>query len=321
MTPETRRYRSRLAGGSLMLLLLALVAAFMTLGATGNWSFILSYRGEKLVTVFLVAWAVPLSTILFHAISDNRILTPSIMGFDALFVLIQTFLIFFIGSARIGLWPEQGVFLAELAIMVAFAMTLYGLLFRRVANSLELLLLVGIVLGVLFRSISGLLQRLIDPGEFLVLQGRIFASFSGVQPEVRNMAATCIGLTTLWAFWRLPAIDVMVLGRGGALSVGLPHRRLSLEVFAMVTVLVAASTALVGPITFFGLLIAHVTYRLLPGAPLRQTILIAGLLGALLLVGGQVVLERVLGFDGSVGMVVEFLGGLLFILLLIERTR
>lgn len=89
----------------------------------------------------------------------------------------------------------------------------------------------------------------------------------------------------------------------------------------MVTVLVAASTALVGPITFFGLLIAHVTYRLLPGAPLRQTIPVAGLLGALLLVGGQVVLERVLGFDGSVGMVVEFLGGLLFILLLIERTR
>lgn len=321
MTPETRRNRSRLAGGGLALLLIAMIAAFMTLGATGSWSFILPYRGEKLLTVLLVAWAVPLSTILFHAISDNRILTPSIMGFDALFVLIQTLLIFFIGSERINILPVQGVFLGEVLVMTGFAMGLYGLLLRRVAGSLELLLLVGIVLGVLFRSISGLLQRMIDPGEFLVLQGRIFASFGGADPQVQAMAAACIGLASAWAFWRLPAIDVMILGRSGAMSVGLSHRRLSLEVFAIVTMLVSASTALVGPITFFGLLVAHATYRMLPGAPLRQTIPVAGLAGALLLVVGQVVLERVLGFDGTVGMAVEFLGGLLFILLLIERAR
>lgn len=321
MTPQMRRARFRLAGIGTLLLLMAVVAGFMTLGAKGNWSFILTYRGDKLLTLLLVAWAVPLATILFHAISDNRILTPAIMGFDSLFILIQTMMIYFIGSQQIALWPHHGVFLLELGTMIAFGMALYGLLFRRVVNSLELLLLVGIVMGVLFSSISGLLQRLIDPGEFLVLQGRLFASFGGVEPEVRNMAAACIALATAWAIWRLPAIDVMVLGRGGALSVGLPHRRLSVEVFAIVTMLVAATTAMVGQITFFGLLVAHVVYRLLPGAALSRTIPVAGLFAAVTLVGGQVVLERLLGFEGTIGMVVEFLGGLLFIILLIERAR
>ncbi|MHC9235655.1 iron chelate uptake ABC transporter family permease subunit [Pseudooceanicola sp. 502str34] len=321
MSPDARFHRARLLALSLGGLMALAVAVYMTLGAVGSWSFVLSYRGEKLLTILLVAWAVPVSTVLFHVISRNQILTPSIMGFDALFMLIQTLAVFLIGAATVTQWNPVLVFLGELTAMVAFSTLLFRWLFGRIAQSLELLLLVGIIFGVLFRSVAGLLQRLIDPGEFLVLQDRLFASFSGADPQVLAMSAALVAAASLWAIWRLPAIDAMILGRDGALAVGVPHRRLTAEVFLIVTLLVAASTALVGPITFFGLLVANLAYRLLPGAPLRLTLPLAGLLGALLLVGAQVVLERVLGFTGTVGMVIEFLGGLLFILLLIERAR
>lgn len=319
MSPEARTTRARQVSGASVLVGAALVVAFLTVGAVGDWSFVLSFRGDKLITIALVACAVPLSTVLFHTMSDNRILTPSIMGFDALFVLIQTAGVFLLGSARVAQFDPRLVFAAELGAMTLFSLALYRLLFTRIARSLELLLLVGVICGVLFRSLAGLLQRLIDPGEFLVLQDRVFASFSGASGTDQAWAAMLILGAGVWCRVRLPALDALMLGRNGAIAVGVDHRRLTFETFVVVTLLVAASTALVGPITFFGLLVANLAYRVLPGAPHRMIVPLAILFGFILLAGAQVVLERLLGFTGTVGMVVEFVGGILFILLLIGR--
>jgi len=57
----------------LMLLALALIsmAAFMTLGAKGSWSFILPFRGIKLLSLLLVAYAIAVSTVLFQTVTNN----------------------------------------------------------------------------------------------------------------------------------------------------------------------------------------------------------------------------------------------------------
>lgn len=319
MSPAARLLRARTLFVASVLFLGVLVLAFLTVGATGDWSFILPFRGDRLLTIALVAWAVPFSTILFHTLSNNQILTPSIMGFDALFVLIQTIGVYFLGSSRISGMNPQLVFTGELVVMTLFSLALYRLLYARMSRSIELLLLVGIICGVLFRSVAGLFQRLIDPGEFLVLQDRIFASFSGATNSEQLCAAIVIALSSAWAWYRLPAIDVMLLGRDRAIAAGVDHNRLSLEIFLIVTFQVAATTALVGPITFFGLLVVHLAYRLLPGAPHRMLIPLSVLIGAVLLISAQVVLERLLGFVGAVGMIVEFVGGIAFVLLLIGR--
>lgn len=321
MSPALRFLRARTLFAGAALISGLLVLAFLTVGATGAWSFVLPFRGDRLITIALVAWAVPFSTILFHTLSNNQILTPSIMGFDALFVLTQTIGVYLLGSARIGGMDPRLVFAGELIVMTLFSLALYRLLYTRMSRSIELLLLVGIICGVLFRSVAGLLQRLIDPSEFLVLQDRIFASFSGATNAEQLCAAVVIVLSSIWAWVRLPAIDVMLLGRDRALAVGVDHNRLSLEMFLIVTFQVAATTALVGPITFFGLLVVHLAYRLLPGAPHRLLIPLSVLIGLVLLVGAQVVLERLLGFIGTVGMIVEFVGGIVFILLLIGGRR
>lgn len=69
----------------LILLALALIsaAAFMTLGAKGSWSFVLAFRGVKLWALLMVAYAIAVSTVLFQTVTNNRILTPSVMGFDS----------------------------------------------------------------------------------------------------------------------------------------------------------------------------------------------------------------------------------------------
>ena len=88
-----------------------------------------------------------------------------------------------------------------------------------------------------------------------------------------------------------------------------------------VALMVGTSTALVGPTMFFGLLASHLAYRAL--GTQRHTWTIPGsiLAGTIALVGGQWAFERVLGLEGSLSMIVEFVGGITFIVLLLAGGR
>jgi len=294
------------------------VAGFMLLGLRGNWGFVLSIRTGKLAGLVLVAVAVGSATVVFQTLTSNRILTPSIMGFDALYILLQTVLVFSLGAMQTTALDARAMFLAETAMLLAFGGLLYHWLFGATARSLHLLLLAGIVLGVFFRSISGLLQRIMDPGEFLVLQDRMFASFNTVNHELLALAALIVG-AVLVAFWRMRRVlDVLALGREAAIGLGVAHARMVALALGLVTVLVAVSTALVGPISFFGLLVANLAYLMFPTA--RHAVLVpaASLLGVVALVGGQTILERVLSHDTALSVVVEFIGGIVFILLVMR---
>ena len=304
----------------LLLCVLALVAmaAFMTIGAKGSWSFILSFRGTKLAAMVLVAYSIAVSTVLFQTVTNNRILTPSIMGFDALYILIQTLVIFFFGAVQID-WIGPNIrFLAETAIMVVFASALYYWLFSRATRSLHLVMLVGIVCGVFFRSISNLMQRMLDPNLFAVLQDRFFASFNTVNSDILIMSAVIVAAVSLYGLRFIYIFDVLSLGRDPAINLGVDHRRIVRKILFMVTVLVSVSTALVGPITFFGLLVANLAYMLAGSAKHRFILPIAVLLAILCIVGGQTILERVFSFNTALSVIIEFLGGLVFIILLVR---
>lgn len=304
----------------LLLCVLALVAmaAFMTIGAKGSWSFILSFRGTKLAAMVLVAYSIAVSTVLFQTVTNNRILTPSIMGFDALYILIQTLVIFFFGAVQID-WIGPNIrFLAETTIMVVFAGALYYWLFSGATRSLHLVMLVGIVCGVFFRSISNLMQRMLDPNLFAVLQDRFFASFNTINSDILIMSAVIVAAVSLYGLRFVYIFDVLSLGRDPAINLGVDHRRIVSKILFMVTVLVSVSTALVGPITFFGLLVANLAYMLAGSAKHRFILPIAILLAILCIVGGQTILERAFSFNTALSVIIEFLGGLVFIILLVR---
>lgn len=82
---------------ALLWLALACAGLFLTYGVQTDWAFALQHRGAKLAAMVMVAYAVGVSTVLFHSITHNRILTPAIMGFDALYLLLQTTLAYAFG--------------------------------------------------------------------------------------------------------------------------------------------------------------------------------------------------------------------------------
>lgn len=298
------------------------MAAFMLIGANGKWSFILPFRGTKLAAMVLVAYAIAVSSVLFQTITHNRILTPAIMGFDALYILIQALLVFGLGLDPMGKSLHSAAkFGIEVAAMTGFACVLFRWLFTGAVQSLHLMMLIGIIFGLLFRSLSSFVIRLIDPNEFLVLQDRMFATFNTIQTDLLLLAALAVAAASAVA-WRLrDRYDVLALGRDMAVNLGVDYRRTVMLTLMLIAVMVSVSTALVGPVTFFGLLVSNLAYTVM-GSDKHKFVLPAAVLMAIsMLVGGQAVLERMLSLNATVSVVIEFAGGLLFLFLVTRKAR
>jgi iron complex transport system permease protein len=268
----------------------------------------------------LVAYAVAVSTVLFQTVTNNRILTPSIMGFDALYVLIKTGVVFFLGIGAIVGLDSRLQFGAELVAMVGFSSLLFRWLFLGEERSLHLLVLVGIIFGILFRSLSQLMQRMLDPGAFNVLQDSLFASFATADPTLLGVAVLIVAAASVVGWRLMHTFDVLSLGRAHAINLGVEYKRTVALILVLVSVLVSVSTALVGPVTFFGLLVATLAHSLVGSSRHSAVIPAAILLGIIALVGGQTLLERVFAFDTALSIIIEFLGGIVFILLVLRRS-
>lgn len=304
----------------LFILSLICISCFMTLNLKGNISYILMHRTWIVLTMILVAFAASTSTLLFQTVTNNRILTPSIMGFESLFVLIQTIVIFFIDTQGIPYIGIIGKFVFESLLLILFSLFLYRGLFTKLKQNLHLVLLIGIILGTLFRSFSNLLQRLMTPTEFAVLQSRIFATFTRAEPVLIIFSLIIAAVIGVFLWKMRFRFDVLALGRDNAISLGIDYQKSVTIILLLVSVLVAISTALVGPFTFLGLLIANLAYSISGSSQHRYLLPTAFLLGIIFLVGGQMFLERVLNMVGALSIVIEFIGGSLFIFLLLKKV-
>jgi iron complex transport system permease protein len=312
------RHEGRLAVMAAVAVLVGV--AFMTIGLRGNLAFVIELRAVRLAAMVLVGVAVAVSTVVFQTVCANRIITPSIMGLDALYVFCQTALVFSLsGFGFAGIDPRLH-FLGNFTVMTSLALALFLPMLRQ-RFDLTLMLLTGVVLGVLFRSLTTLLARLLDPNDFAVLQGAVFASFNTVEPGLLLLAGviTVAGVAIAWRARHI--LDVLSLGTDTAIGLGVAWRGTAAGLLVLVAALVSTSTALVGPMAFLGLLVVSLAERIV--GTNRHAILLpaAALTAIIVLVGGQTVLQHALGGEGSLGIVVEFVGGLVFLAILFAGGR
>ncbi len=293
---------------------------FQGLGS-GRRAFILELRWEKLTALMLIGASVAVATVLFQTVSRNRILTPSIMGFDALYLLIQTLAVASLGVTGFAMLAAGPKFLIETPLMAVLALGLFGMLLGRgggSADDIARTILTGVVLGILFRAGSSLIGRLLDPNAYATVQSVSFANFGRPNAGLIGWGAALAMPAMAVALWLGPRLDVLGLGRERAVTLGLKYRGMVMGALALVAVLVAVSTALVGPVAFLGLIVAGLTHGLFPAARHRVRLITAALIACLLLVLGQWAFERVLGQQAVLSVVIEFAGGILFLALLLK---
>lgn len=307
---------------SLMAALLVLCCVlYMTIGSRGNWGFVLPFRANKLVALLLVSTAVSTSTVLFQTITQNRILTPSIMGFDALFVLILTTTVFFLGGQGFIQLPALGVFAINIVALILAALLLFGTLLGRARNDLMRLVLTGIIFATLFRSFTSFMQRMIDPNEYAIIQIGSYARFARIDTDLLAFAAV-LSLGAMVAAWRMRhRLDVLALGHDAATNLGETAKRLQFQSLALIAILVAVSTALVGPVAFLGLIVVSLARLMTPTAHHAILLPSAALISSITVVGGQTIMERMLALATPLSVVIDFVGGFVFLLLLLKGGR
>jgi len=305
----------------LTMISLAMTLAFVFWGLSStNWRFFIQTRLPKVAAIAITGAAIDYSSLLFQTVSNNRILTPSVLGLDSLYMLLQTFVIFTFGSTSKVAVDRNLNFFITVILMVLFSTLLFKFLLQRESGNIMKLLLVGIIMGTLFSSLSSFMQMVIDPNEFMHVQDRMFASFNRVNTDILIVAMVItIGALSLTlkntALW-----DVLTLGRDNAINLGVDYDRTVRRMLFTVSLLVSVSTALVGPITFLGMLVVNLAREMLNTFRHKELITGSILLGILFLVGGQFMVERVLNFSTPISVIINFMGGVYFIKLLLKES-
>src|SRR5690625_997197 len=236
--------RSRVKLSALVVIALGLMTVFMVIKAGGIWEYVLPRRGIKLLAIVVTGAAIGFSTLVFQTVTNNRILTPSIIGLDALYLLVQTVIVFGFGSATLTMMDSYFQFILSVGCMVLFALGLYQIFFKREGNNIYFLLLVGIVFGTLFGSLSTFMQVLIDPNEFMVVQDRMFASFNNVNTDLLNIALIIFVLVFVYCMRYVKYLDVISLGKEHALNLGIPYDAIVKKLLIAIAILISVATAL-----------------------------------------------------------------------------
>ncbi|MGP5202788.1 iron chelate uptake ABC transporter family permease subunit [Psychrobacter aquimaris] len=303
------------------IILLISTILFLTVNVNGHWDFALPLRGKKLLALMVVGYAIGVSTLLFQTLTHNPILTPSLLGFDSLYVLLQSLLVFFLGAISFTSINPLAKFTLEIVLMFGASLLLFRLLFSKSSQDLTRLILVGVIFGVLFRSLSALIARLINPDDFVVVQSASYAQFNTVNPQLLGISIFICAISALFIWrWRYQC-DVLMLGKSQAINLGINYQRLAFGLLTVIAVLVATATALVGPVTFFGLLVCALTNRIARHMYHNERLILVSLVAMICLVLGQTIFEQLLGMAGVLSVVIELAGGLVFLILIFMTQR
>ena len=307
-----------------MFVLFILAAAlYMTVGVKFEnqklFEYSMKIRTPKLIAMMITAYAIGSAAIVFQSIINNTIVTPCLLGMDALYTMIHTILVFILGSGSALVVNANCSFLIDLLIMGVTATIIYSYLFKKTKHNVLYVLLIGTVLTSLFSSIQSTMTRIMDPNEYDTLLTTLVASFSNVNSEIMILSITVLLIVAIALRKELYILDVLTLGKEQAINLGVDYDASIRKLLLGVTLYIAVATAMVGPLAFLGLIIANLSRQLL--RTYRHTQLISGsvLFGMIILIGGQLIVEKIFVYAIPVSVFITLFGGMYFLYLLLRR--
>ena len=310
-----------------MMALLAAVAAAAYMLVEVNFDnerlffYALKLRTPKLIVMIITAFAIGGASLVFQSVINNTIVTPCLLGMNSLYTLIHTAVVFFAGSTSVLANNANLSFAVDLVIMGITATVIYGWLFKKTNYNVLYVLLIGTVLTSFFSSIQSTLTRVMDPNEYDNLLSTLVASFSNVNSEIILFSVVVLGVLIFVLRKDLALLDVITLGRQQAVNLGVDYDRTIRRLLLGVTICIAVATAMVGPISFLGLIIANLSRQLLQTFRHGQLILGSALFGMIVLVAGQLIVEHVYTYSIPISVFITVGGGIYFLYLLLTRRR
>ena len=303
-------------------LVLLAAAAYLTVEVNPKYfSYAMSLRVPKLIVMLIAAFAIGGASLVFQSIINNTIVTPCLLGMNSLYTLIHTAVVFAAGSGSILAVNANLAFAVDLVIMGVSATVIYGYLFRKTNYNVLYVLLIGTVLTSFFSSIQSTLTRVMDPNEYDSLLSTLVASFNNVNSEIILFSLVVLAVLIFVLRKDLALLDVLTLGKAQAINLGVDYDRSIRRLLLGVTLAIAVATAMVGPISFMGLIIANLSRQLLKTYRHSQLILGSVFFGMIILVAGQLIVEHVYSYAIPISVFITVGGGIYFLYLLLTKRR
>lgn len=306
-------------------LVVAACAAYMLVGVRfGNpklfW-YAMKIRTPKLIVMLITAFAIGGASIVFQSIINNTIVTPCLLGMNSLYTLIHTAVYFFAGATSIFVYNANASFAMDLVLMGITATVIYSYLFKKTKHNVLYVLLIGTVLTSFFSSIQNTLTRIMDPNEYDSLLSTLVASFSNINSEIIVFSIVILAALVFVFRKDLALLDVLTLGKDQAINLGVDYDRSIRRLLLGVTLCIAVATAMVGPISFIGLIIANLSRQLLRTYRHTQLILGSAMFGMIVLIWGQLLVEHVFTYSIPISVFISVGGGIYFLYLLLRNRR
>ena len=301
------------------------VIAFMTIDV--NFSkpkflrFAMELRIPKLLAMLIAAFAIGAASIVFQSVINNTIVTPCLLGMNALYTLIHTLVYFVFGSASILARNSNLAFAVDLVIMGTVATFIYGYLFKKTNYNVLYVMLIGTVLSSFFGSIQSTMIRVMDPNEYEELLLNLVASFDSVHSEIILAGALILAVMIFILRKDIALLDVITLGKNQAINLGVDYDRTIRRLLIGVTICIAVATAMVGPISFLGLILANLARQLMKTYRHTHLMLASAMIGMMVLVAGQCLVEHVFAYAIPVSVFITIGGGVYFLFLLLRQKR
>ena len=309
----------------LALLVLLAAAAYMLVEVNFEneklFRYAMRLRTPKLIVMLITAFAIGGASIVFQSIINNTIVTPCLLGMNSLYTLIHTAVVFFAGTGSFLALNANASFAVDVVLMGLVATVIYGWLFQKTRHNVLYVLLIGTVLSSFFSSIQTTLTRIMDPNEYDTLLTTLVASFSNVNSEIILLSILLLSAVIFVLRKDLMLLDVLTLGKEQAINLGVDYDRSIRRLLLGVTLCIAVATAMVGPISFLGLIIANLARQLLKTYRHTQLILGSALFGMIVLVGGQLLVEHVFTYSIPVSVFITVGGGIYFLYLLLTAKK
>lgn len=285
------------------------------------FAYAMGLRLPRLAVILIAGFAISAAAIVFQTIIRNTIVTPCLLGMNSLYLLIHTAVVFFLGSGSLFAVNPVYAFAADVIVMGFVAGFIYYTIFQKTGGNVLYVLLIGTVLSTFFSSMQNSLTRIMDPNEYDALLNTLTASFTNVNAACIIPGALLLAAIAWWLRKDLTILDVISLGREQAVSLGVDYERTLRRLMVGVALYIAVATALVGPLSFLGLITANVARQLF--TTYRHTWLIAGsaCVGMLILTAGQFVVEHVMVYAVPVSVFVTIGGGIYFLYLVLTAGK
>ena len=281
--------------------------------------YIISLRIPTLVVMMIAAFSIGSASLIFQSIINNRIVTPCLLGMNAMYTLVHTTVIFMVGSGSIFATNSNLSFAVDLIVMSVVATFIYSFMFEKTGNNVLYVLLIGTVLSSFFGSIQSTMIRVMDPNEYDALLTTLVADFNNVNVEVIYFSLILLIALTIFLWKDLMLLDVITLGKEQAINLGVDYDRTVRRLLLGVVLCIAVATAMVGPISFLGLIIANLARQLLKTHKHNHLVLGSALMGMLAIIAGQFVSQHIFSYAVPISTFITIGGGVYFLYLLLFK--